>query len=118
MRRIWEAFLSSTPECRSHWVPSVDVYSGRHRWLVKLDLAGVRPEDVDIEACGRTLTVRGVRRDLSVLEHGQAYSMEIAYNRFARTIELPFDLDRTRIRTEYQHGMVLVNILLGTGDEE
>ena len=118
MRRIWEAFLTATPDCRSHWVPSVDVYRGRHRWLVKLDLAGVRPEDVHIEARGRTLLVRGVRRDLSVLEHEQSYSMEIAYNRFARSVELPFDLDRTRIRTEYQHGMVLVNILLGTGDEE
>lgn len=99
-------------------MPPVDVYRARDRWLVKLDLAGVRPEDIEIRTCGPALTVTGIRRHLSVLEDGEAYSMEIAYNRFERTIELPFDLDRARIRTDYRDGMVLVNILTGIGDEE
>ena len=115
MRRAWEALLSSTA-ASSDWEPSADVYRCTRKWLVKLDLAGVRPTDVEVSARGRTLTVRGVRRDLSVLEGGQSYSMEISYNRFERSIELPIDLDRSHIRTEYRDGMFLLEILPGTSE--
>ena len=55
----------------------------------------------------------GTRRDFSVLEGGEFYSMEIAYNRFERSIELPVDLDKSEIRTEYRDGMFLLEILTG-----
>ena len=59
---------------------------------------------------GRQLVVRGVRRDLAVVEGQRAYSMEISYNRFERQVELPCDLHNTVIRRDYRDGMFLVTI--------
>lgn len=115
LRRDWD-FLAALPGEGGHWEPSADVYRGSQKWLVKLDLAGVRPEDIEVRARGRRLTIRGVRRDFSVLEGRESYSMEISYNRFERSIELPVDLDRSEIRTEYRDGMFLLEIL--TGNDE
>jgi HSP20 family protein len=92
------------------WQPAMDIYRGHFSWLVKLDLAGVRPEDIELRTEGRRLVIRGVRRDLSILEGQQAYSMEISYNRFERSIELPCDLQNVDIRCEYRDGMYLVTI--------
>jgi HSP20 family molecular chaperone IbpA len=77
---------------------------------VKFDLAGVRAEDIQLEARGRQLRVSGVRRDFSLLEEQQIYSMEISYNRFQRSVELPLDLTQAEIRNEYRDGMLLVLI--------
>lgn len=92
------------------WCPPVDVYRGRDSWLVKFDLAGVRADDIQLRVQNRNLIVTGIRRDFSVLEDQQAYSMEISYNRFQRTVELPFDMTHAKVCSEYRDGMFLVLI--------
>jgi HSP20 family protein len=115
-RRSGSSFAAPDPGARAHWQPAVDVCRDRRKWLIKLELAGVRPEDVKVSTRGRVLTVSGVRRDSSVTEGRTFYSMEISYNRFERSIELPFDLDRSEIRTEYRDGMFLLEILGAAND--
>src|SRR5689334_15345008 len=83
------------------WRPAADVYHGADSWWVKLDLAGVRPEDISLSVCGQTLIVRGCRRDLDVQEDFFHYQMEIVYNCFERRIELPCSLDSALISTQY-----------------
>ncbi|MGF1614712.1 MAG: Hsp20/alpha crystallin family protein [Gammaproteobacteria bacterium] len=94
------------------WQPLVDIYRGTGRWLVKFDLAGIRIEDVELCIKGCQLTIQGFRRDSSILEGHQAYSMEIAYNRFQRNIELPCDLEGAQMFTEYDNGMLLVHLAI------
>lgn len=92
------------------WSPPADVYRTADGWLVKLELAGVRPEEVTVEASGRRLTVRGCRRDSSASAGHSHYLMEISYSCFERSIELPYELERLTIDTEYRDGMLLVHI--------
>src|SRR5262245_42399710 len=66
------------------WQPATDVYRTRDGWLVKFDLAGVRPEDIHVTVSGRELTVVGVRRDFCLDEGCYHYTMEITYSRFER----------------------------------
>lgn len=94
----------------SFWTPPADVYRTPDGWLVKLELAGVRPEEVQLEASGRRLTIRGCRRDSYAHESHSHYLMEIAYSCFERSLELPCDVERYSITTEYQDGMLLVRI--------
>jgi HSP20 family protein len=90
------------------WRPPADVYRTRDGWLVKFDLAGVNPDEIQLTLRGRRLTLSGVRRDALVQEGLASYSLEISYNRFERTLELPFDAEATQTRTEYRDGMLLV----------
>jgi HSP20 family protein len=86
------------------------VYRTRTGWLVKYDLAGVRLEDIDLTAVGNTLALRGVRRDRTRDEACRVHLMEIAYNRFERILELPCDVSRAEVSTDYRDGMLLVHI--------
>src|ERR1700732_3036740 len=89
------------------WRPAVDVYrTPKGDWLVKFELTGVRPEDISLTARGRRLTIRGVRRDCTVEEEARCYVMEINYGRFERGIELPCDLERADIATDFRDGML------------
>lgn len=110
--RLLQSFLDVSYESFGDacWCPSVDVYRGRDSWLVKFDLAGVRADDVQLRVQNSNLIVEGIRRDFSVLDDQQAYSMEISYNRFQRSVELPFDMTHAEICSEYRDGMFLVLI--------
>ena len=92
------------------WQPSADVYRTRNGWLVKLELAGVRREDIEVTAQGQRLSIRGRRRDSTLVEGLQHHSLEIAYSEFERRLELPCDLDRAEISAEFQDGMLIVRI--------
>ncbi len=96
----------------SGWVPSADIYRTSDGWLVKFDLAGVHPEDVELAAHGNRLQLRGVRRDACLTEACHCYQMEISYSRFERVIMLPTDLEHAHIAADHRHGMLLVRIRL------
>lgn len=98
--------LQETP-----WQPAVDVCRTRRGWLVKFDLAGMKPEDIDVTIQGQRLTVAGTRRDKCAEEEGtRYYLMEIAYSHFERSIELPCNLDLANIASEYRDGMLVIRI--------
>ncbi len=95
---------------QAHWLPAADIYRTRDGWLVKFDLAGVRPDDIRLEGKGNRLTVAGIRRDELVDEGVAHYRMEISYSSFRRTVELPISLDTATVETEMRDGMLLVRI--------
>ncbi len=92
------------------WRPAADVCRLPGGWLLKFELAGVRPEDIQVLVRGNRLTLRGQRR--GCMEEGACtyYRMEIAYGYFERSVELPRDLESAEIGTEYRDGMLLVRI--------
>ena len=92
------------------WRPRADAYRTSRGWVLKFDLAGVRPEDVTVRVEGCRITVAGTRRDCLVEEGGFHYLMEISYNRFERTIELPCDLDNPEVDLEFREGILLVRV--------
>ena len=115
LSRLMHALLHPAAEScvPAHWSPSVDIYQLRDGWLVKFDLAGVNRSDLNLTASGRRLTLRGRRRDWCIEEGAacSAYSMEIMYSDFQRTVELPGDVEALRITTDYRDGMLLVQLI-------
>ena len=95
------------------WQPLLDIYELRDGWLIKADLAGVRPNEVTVSMIGRRVTIRGLRRDLSIEEGCCQYRMEISYSRFERTVELPSDPGPASVQTDYRDGMLLIRIRRG-----
>jgi HSP20 family protein len=111
IRLMHALFLPAAESCRDRpWCPAADIYRDRNGWLVKFELAGVRPEDIEVTVQGRRLTVRGTRRDRTALQGTQYYQMEIAYSYFERSIDLPCDLERATVTSDYRDGMLHVYI--------
>jgi HSP20 family protein len=100
------------------WRPLADVFRCDESWIVKLELAGVSPEDIQILAAARKLTVTGVRRDTLDEKPLSHYLMEISYNRFERTIELPFDFDSRHLAVAYRNGILVVRIHINREERE
>jgi len=111
-------FISNEAGAAMAWRPSADIYRTPDGWVVKMELAGVRPEDINVLTSGSELFVSGVRRDRSVEEGWSHYSMEITYNRFERTIELPCNLDRASVSVEHHEGLLLVRVVLNQEEEQ
>ena len=102
------AFHRSSEAC---WRPAADIYRTRTGWLVKYDLAGVKRKDIEVTVRGSQITLNGFRRDWRLEDGCSHYSMEISYNRFERTLELPCDLEGAQVKLEGREGILLVRLI-------
>jgi HSP20 family protein len=95
---------------KTRWQPAVDVYRMHDGWLLKYELAGILPQDIRLTVHGHRVSLGGMRRDVRVEEQREFYSMEISYNEFERTLELPCELDAMHVSTDYRDGMLIVRL--------
>jgi len=92
------------------WNPAADVYRTREGWVVKLDLAGVRADELEIEVQGSNLRVRGCRRDTFYQEGFTYHQMEITYSRFEKSIEFPCSIQGASLARDYRDGLLIVKL--------
>lgn len=103
-------FLSGARAPEPAWQPRADVYRTPEGWLVKLELAGVDPDEVQVATDGTMLWVSGTRRDARVPECVGCHRLEIEYSRFERMLELPGLSDAAEVGATYRDGMLLIRI--------
>ena len=89
------------------WQPPADIHHAGRQWLIKLELAGVSPTEVQVRAHANELTVQGRRRD--VVQSGfVCHRLEINYTPFARSFALPAPIDPGSIACEYRDGILRI----------
>jgi HSP20 family protein len=101
-------FLSAARPPQEAWQPRADVHRVPGGWLVKLELAGVHPDDVRLSARGNTLCVQGVRRDVRLEGCLDCHRLEIDYSRFERRLELPGLSESAEFSASWRNGMLLI----------
>jgi HSP20 family protein len=92
------------------WNPDADVYQSPDGWVVKVDLAGVCTDELEIELEGSVLSIRGCRRDTHYREGFVYQQMEITYSRFEKSIQFPAPLEGASIRRDYRDGFLIIDV--------
>jgi len=92
------------------WQPRADVYRTQEGWLVKLELAGVRMDEIHLVTQDHWLIVQGTRRDDCCCAGTGCHCLEIAYSHFRRALELPGLSESAEMATSYVDGMLMVRI--------
>ena len=90
------------------WNPSADVYRSPDGWVVKVDLAGVCSDDLEVEISSRDLHIRGCRKDTFYREDFICHQMEITYSRFEKTIQFPSPIEGATLARDYRDGFLIV----------
>ena len=89
--------------------PAVNVFSERDGYMVRMEVPGLSPEQINIESHGRTLTISG-KRESGAPQGGSFHRRERSGGQFSRALQLPADLELSRAEASYKHGMLTVRI--------
>jgi len=92
------------------WCPAADVYRSQEGWIVKVDLAGIQPHDVDVIIDGDLLRISGSRRDGTCGEGVSHYQLEITYSRFEKMIRFPRSIEHASIERDYHDGLLILRL--------
>jgi HSP20 family protein len=111
MHAVWEHI----PEEAKAWSPSMDVFEKGDDFEVKVELPGIKQEDVDVSISDGKLTIKGERTPDSKVKDEDYYRSEIAYGSFYRSIALPSSVDTRNIDAMYEDGILRVTLQRAAG---
>jgi HSP20 family protein len=92
------------------WMPAIDMYAKDGDLMIKAELAGVTPADIDVNVKDNTLTITGERKTEKEVSEKDVYRMETSYGKFARSITLPKEVKAEDIKASYSNGILTVEV--------
>jgi HSP20 family protein len=94
----------------TYWVPNTDVYVTDEGLVIKVELAGMRREDLELVVEGNRVKISGHRPDGCRAPKCKFLVMEINYGAFETVIELPSGYDLSQARAAYQNGFLRIDV--------
>jgi HSP20 family protein len=116
MASRWEPFAEvgfrpvDDGDRRPSFTPAVDIFEDEDAVLVRVELPGVRADDVEVDAGARVLTVRGERRLENEAQRDGYHRLERPYGVFSRSFELPASVDGQNAAAVMTDGVLTVRI--------
>ena len=77
---------------------------------MKVDLAGVSIDDLEIVIEDRTLSISGCRRDTFFGEGVSYHQLEITYSRFEKTLSFPCSIEGASVLRDYRDGLLILHL--------
>ena len=93
-----------------HWTPPADVHEEAGRLVVRVELPGMRREDVDLTVDEGTLVLRGERSMEAGHRPEDYHRLERSYGPFLRSFRLPLGIDSAAVKAEMHDGILVVTI--------
>jgi len=95
---------------KAHWVPNTDVYATDSGLVIKVELAGMRSENLEITVEDNRLRISGNRPDGCRAAKASFLVMEINYGPFETVLELPPGYDLSQARAAYLNGFLRIDV--------
>ena len=108
----WPAFRAGGFAGTAAWAPSLDLFEKDNRLFAKLDLPGMKKEDVRVEVAEGYLTISGERKEESEEKNKNFYRCEREYGSFYRAIPLPEGAKSEEVKATFENGVLEVSVPL------
>jgi len=112
MDKVWDTFLEGDVWKESKedsvWLPSVDVSETKNDLVVKAELPGMDPKDIDITLSDGHLMIKGQKRHEKEEKDEDYHSVERSYGSFVRAVHLPKEVKHDKISASYKNGVLKI----------
>jgi HSP20 family protein len=92
------------------FVPPVDIYEDEHKIVLKLEVPGLKQEDLDIQLENNTLSVRGERKFEKEEKEENFHRIERRYGSFFRSFTVPTTVNTENVKASYDSGVLRIEL--------
>jgi HSP20 family protein len=114
MNRLFSDFSrgieQSEPLDEVEWAPPLDVLEDKDDIIVRVDIPGMHPDEIDLSISGDILYIRGERKREVEREDENYHTVERGYGKFDRRVALPTSVQVDSIRASYKSGVLAVRL--------
>jgi HSP20 family protein len=92
------------------WAPALDVHEDKDTFSVRLELPGMRREDIEVSLQDGALVISGERKEEKIGEETTVHRQERYYGRFSRALTLPAAVAGDKVKAQYKDGILTVTL--------
>ena len=110
-RRFFEEDNKQTnAAATSNWLPAIEVFERVGHYVIRADVPGIDPKEVELSIVNDSLILRGERKNPNeVKEKGYHYS-ETSYGKFERRLAIPKGVDPEKISAKFENGVLEISV--------
>ena len=108
----WPSFAQLAPSESVAWYPKIDVFERDNRLVTRVDLPGMKKEDVSVEVTDGHLALSGDRKREKEEKKDNFYRSEREYGSFYRAVPLPEGVKLEDVKATFSDGVLEVSIPL------
>ncbi|HVA00263.1 MAG TPA: Hsp20/alpha crystallin family protein [Terriglobia bacterium] len=106
---IAKTFSEEEPGSRA-WMPPVDIYETDDSLVLKAELPGINPDDVEVRVEDNTLYLKGERKFQKDVKEENLHRVERSYGMFSRSFVLPNSIDSDKVQAAYKDGILTLTM--------
>jgi HSP20 family protein len=111
MNRLFDRLMARPTETETFaFVPAVEMHDDPETITLRLELPGLNPQDLDIQATAEAVSISGERRFEKRSEDRGVTRSEFRYGRFQRVIPLPNRIKHDQVKAEYKDGILTLTL--------
>ena len=113
MDRLFERFFGEFPSLELPGMacaPRLDVTETKDSLVVKAELPGLEAKDLDISVSGKTLTIKGEKKQEKEEKDEHHHLIERSYGAFSRMVELPTPVAPDKIKAAFKNGVLTITL--------
>jgi HSP20 family protein len=112
MDRLFDQFWGSVTPAASYgvWTPTLDVADKGDAIVVKVEVPGVDPTDIQVSVDDSILTLSGEKKYEKDEKDERHYRMERSMGTFTRSITLPVSVDATNVTALFKNGLLTIRL--------
>jgi HSP20 family protein len=99
------------------WRPAIELFERDGKLIARVELPGMKREEIKISASDHVLTISGERKVETETKRANYYRCERSYGSFQRAIALPEDVDTSKITATYKDGVLEITLPKMKGSE-
>jgi len=90
--------------------PPLNIYTNDQAEIITAEMPGFRPENIEINVVGETLTISGERQEKDVEAKAEYHRQERSYGKFTRSIELLFPVEADKVDAAFENGILRIHM--------
>ncbi|HEY9757614.1 MAG TPA: Hsp20/alpha crystallin family protein [Oculatellaceae cyanobacterium] len=90
--------------------PLINIWTSENGAIVRTEIAGIDPSDVDISLVNDTLTIRGSRKREALQEGETCHRQERSVGQFSRSLQLPFTVNADQVQAKFSDGVLQITL--------
>ena len=92
------------------WCPAIDITQNEHEVIVRAEVPGIDPNELDITVTSDRLTLAGEKKESTERQDKDFYQRETRYGSFSRSVDLPSGVDTEQVTAEHANGVVTIKL--------
>lgn len=111
LNRMFDSVFGGESLAGSAWLPPADIFeTPEHDVVVKVEVPGMKREDIKVTFENNVLTLEGERKAAAEVKREQYHRLERSYGAFRRSFTMPAAVDGGRVQAAYADGVLTITL--------